>query len=299
MKILRVATRRSPLARRQTSWVTERLAKAHPGLSIELVEISSSGDKDRHTPLTALPEIGAFTKALQEALHDKKADCAVHSLKDLPVQEPAGLIIAAIPTREDPRDALVSAHQEKLADLPEKAVVGTGSPRRAQQLLEFRPDLIIREIRGNVGTRLQKTYGGTYDATVLALAGLRRLGQEAVVSEILQILPAPGQGALALECRADDTRTRSLLSCLHNPHTANLVTAERSWLGATGAGCRTSAAAWAVLQKGTHHQPDHEPERGPHETLQLRWFFNGKRGEIIGPCADAAALGRRACEHTF
>lgn len=282
---MRIATRRSALARAQTAWVARALAAAHPGLGVTLVEVTSAGDADPATPVTDLPQVGAFTKALQDALLDGRADLAVHSLKDLPTAETPGLVIAAVPSREDPRDALVSRSGATLGALRPGARVGTGSPRRAQQILAVRPDVDVADIRGNVDTRLTKVRDGSYEAAVLALAGLRRLGREAEACEVLDFLPAPGQGALALECRAGDAGTAGLVAALHDADAGDAVAAERAWLGATGAGCRTSAAAHAVLLDGG--------------VLRLRWFLDGRRGEATDDRSRARALGTAAAREAL
>lgn len=283
MPVLRIATRRSLLARTQTEWVAQRLRDAHPDLDVELVTVTSAGDADTTSPLTALPQIGAFTRALEDALADGRADAAVHSLKDLPTQVPDGFVVAAVPAREDHRDALVARDGLTFDALPRGAVVGTGSPRRRLQLLEQRPDLDVRDIRGNVDTRIAKVHDGDYDAVVLALAGLRRIGRDAEATDVVDMLPAPGQGALGLECRAGDTTTIDLLRAVHDPAAATCVTAERAWLHATGAGCRTSAAALATLHDAT---------------LTLRWFHDGRRGAVTGPADRPDALGAAAAAGT-
>lgn len=279
MPVLRIATRRSLLARTQTEWVARRLREAHRGLDVELVTVTSAGDTDTSSPLTSMPEIGVFTRALEDAVADGRADAAVHSLKDLPTLLPDGFVVAAIPEREDPHDVLVARDGVKLDTLPSGAVVGTGSPRRRLQLHEVRPDLDVRDIRGNIDTRLSKVYDGDFDAVVLALAGLRRIGRADAVTDVLDMLPAPGQGALGLECRSDDTTTIAALRAVHDAHTATCVAAERAWLHATGAGCRTSAAALATLADGQ---------------LTLRWFLDGVRGEVSGTADRPESLGASA-----
>lgn len=202
---LRLGTRRSALATTQSSWVAERLRGL--GHEVELVEITTEGDRDRTTPLASMGGTGVFVSALREALREGTVDLAVHSLKDLPTTPEDDLVVAAIPTREDPRDALVARDGLTLGELPAGSTVGTGSPRRRAQLEALGLGLELRELRGNVGTRLGKVTDGELDAVVLAHAGLRRLGRADVVTEVLdpiQMLPAPGQGALAVEVRADD-----------------------------------------------------------------------------------------------
>lgn len=248
MTTLRLGTRGSRLALIQSELVGSLLRAAHPGLAVHLVEIATAGDRDQATPL---PEgTGWFTTAIQEALLRAEVDLAVHSYKDLPIARPTGLVIAAVPAREDPRDALVSRDNAPLAGLRPGAVVGTSSPRREAQLLALRPDLQLRPIRGNVDTRVAKVESGEFDAAVLALAGLRRLGLEHRISQVFsldEILPAPAQGALAVECRAANSHVRTLLASIHDPAVAACVLAERSFLAALEAGCSFPAAAYAEV----------------------------------------------------
>lgn len=276
---VRIATRRSRLARTQTEWVAARLRGARPGLETVLVEVATEGDRDRATPLAQLGGTGVFTKALQEAVGDGRADLAVHSYKDLPTAATAGLVVAAVPVREDHRDALVTRGGGGLASLPAGALVGTSSPRRAQQLVRLRPDLAVVPIRGNVETRIAKVDDGEFDATILAAAGLNRLGLSGRTCELLGFLPAPGQGALALECRSGDERLREALAAVDHPATRDTVTAERAWLATTGAGCATSAAALATLDG---------------DVLELRWSLEGREGSGRGPRSEAARVGREA-----
>lgn len=242
MHELRIATRRSRLALAQARWVAERLASAHPGLEIRLVEITTTGDTDRTTPVFELTEVGAFVRAVQRAVLEDRADVAVHSCKDLPVIGPESLR-SAYPRREVPWDLLCGT---TLAELPEGARVGTGSPRRSAQLLELRPDVEVRGIRGNVETRLGMVESGEVDAVVLAEAGLRRLGIDGGISQrftLEQMVPAAGQAALAVEGVADSDAMR-LVDAIADPETTEAVHAERTVLARTGAGCR---AALGVL----------------------------------------------------
>ncbi|MCC7078382.1 MAG: hydroxymethylbilane synthase [Acidimicrobiia bacterium] len=273
---LRVASRRSRLAVAQTRLVLERLRTLHRELDIEVVEVTTAGDADTTSPLTGMPDVGVFTKALQEALLEDRADVAVHSLKDLPTDEAAGLCIAAIPVRATPHDVLVTRGGVGLVDLPPGAAVGTGSPRRRLQVLARRPDLEVVDLRGNVDTRLSKVENGTVDAAILAGAGLSRLGLADAATEVLDLVPAPGQGALAVECRADDTQVRTLVSVLDDPDTSVAVAAERAWLAATGAGCRTSAGALATVSDAD---------------IELVWFYEGRTGSGAGSRTDPVALG--------
>tara|TARA_Y100000588_G_scaffold172939_1_gene186786 strand:- start:14 stop:763 length:750 start_codon:yes stop_codon:yes gene_type:complete len=192
--------------------------------------------------------IGWFTSAIQEALTARRIDIAVHSYKDLPTKRPHDLVIAAVPEREDPRDSIVSRDGSLLADLPQGAVVGTSSPRRSAQLTALRPDLELRSIRGNVDTRLEKIESGEYDAALFAIAGLNRLGFGERASQVFgfeEMLPAPAQGALAVECRRDDKDTQRLLAAVDDPELRKIVSAERSFLAALEAGCSFPAGAYA------------------------------------------------------
>ena len=235
-----IGTRGSALALAQTRLVAERL-----GPAVEIRVLRTAGD-DSDRPIRELGD-GVFVTAIEEALRSGEIDVAVHSLKDLPTEEPADLVVAAIPAREDPRDVLVTRSRGGLAGLPRGAVVGTSSPRRAAFVLALRADATCREIRGNVDTRLRKVRDGEYDAVVVAAAGLRRLGIAFDESEALPIElcpPAPGQGALAVQIRARDERTAALLAALDDPATRLAVTAERALLRAMGASCEIPLGAF-------------------------------------------------------
>lgn len=243
MSDLRIATRASDLAVAQARWVAEHMARAHPGLKPTLVEVSTTGDKDRATPVTTLTEVGAFVRAVQLAVIDGEADVAVHSCKDLPVDGPEELV-AIYPEREAPWDVLCG---HDLSSLPSRARVGTGSPRRAAQLRALRPDVEVADIRGNVGTRLEKMHTGLYDAVVLAEAGLRRLGLETEISHrfgIDEMVPAPAQAALAVEVRRDDPRLH-LYEAIDDRDTRAAIETERALLRFTRAGCRSALGALA------------------------------------------------------
>lgn len=279
---LRIGTRASKLALAQTNYVADRLREAHPGLEIELVEITTAGDRDQASALSE--GVGWFTSTIQQALQAGEIDVAVHSFKDLPTKRPEGLVIAAVPVREDPRDALVSRSGKTLLELPAGAVVGTSSPRREAQIRGIRADLDIRPIRGNVDTRLRKLDDGEYDAIVLALAGLRRLGLEDRVTQVFglyDIVPAPAQGVIAVECRAGDAETRRLLAAIDDAAIRQSVAAERAFLAEIDAGCSFPAAAFAE-HFGT--------------TLKLHGLLapegNIVRSKITGPADAAAGLGR-------
>jgi hydroxymethylbilane synthase len=250
---LRLGTRGSLLARRQAEMVRDVLLALHPDLTIELEFISTHGDRAADVPLHLLSGQGAFARAIEEALLAGTVDLAVHSLKDLPARERPELALAAFPPRADARDALVSRDNISFAALPGRARVATGSPRRAAQLLAARPDLRIVDIRGNLDTRLRKLESQGLDALVLAVAGLERLGLADRIAEALPIelcLPAVGQGALAVQCRADDAATRALVAALDDPATRAAVEAERALLAALGGGCKVPIAAHAAPRAG-------------------------------------------------
>ncbi len=245
-----LGTRASALARAQTSRVVELLEAAGPGLVCDVTALVTQGDRTQASG-EPLPEIGGkglFTLELERALLDGEIDLAVHSLKDLPTEAQQGVVVAAVCLREDARDCLVARDGLTLSELPERAVVGTSSLRREAQLRARRPGLEIRSIRGNVDTRVQKVRDGDYDAAVLAAAGVKRLGLDGAVSEWLApetMLPAPGQGALAIQCRADDERMLALLVEIDDPDARAATTAERGFLDALGGGCAAPVAAYA------------------------------------------------------
>lgn len=252
MTTLVFATRPSALARWQTHWVIDALQKLHPGLLCEEKLIITQGDRVLDKPLPEIGGKGLFTQELENELLSGTVHCAVHSLKDLPVDDTAGLTVGCIPARGEVRDALVSSRDLTMDSLPEGAVVGTSSLRRSAQLLAVRPDLQIRSLRGNVDTRVRKALDGQYDAIVLAGAGLTRLGLEAHITQWIPldlVLPAPGQGALAVECRANDDLTLRLLSALDDADTRKSVTAERGFLAGLGGGCAVPVAAHATVDQ--------------------------------------------------
>lgn len=231
----------------------QRLEACHAGLRVELVPMVTRGDVILDTPLAKVGGKGLFVKELEMALLEDRADIAVHSMKDVPVDFPEGLGLVTICEREDPRDAFVSNHYDSLAALPQGSVVGTSSLRRQCQLAECRPDLIIRSLRGNVGTRLSKLDNGEYDAIILAVAGLKRLGLESRIRVALspeQSLPAVGQGAVGIECRLDDTRTHALLAPLNHHETAIRVQAERAMNTRLEGGCQVPIGSYAELIDG-------------------------------------------------
>lgn len=247
--LLRLGTRGSELARWQTNHVAALLRAAYPQLKTESIVISTKGDQVLDTPLPLVGGKGLFTAELESALRTSAIDLAVHSLKDLPTEDPDGLIIGAIPQRENPADVLVSREGYTLDTLPDGAVIGTSSNRRAAQLLYLRPDLRMKDIRGNINTRVRKAFDPSegYDAIVLAQAGLTRLGMDDVITQVLsfeQMLPAPGQGALAVQCR-DEKDYLEHLAPIYDAATAHAVIAERAFLAALGGGCSVPVAAYA------------------------------------------------------
>ncbi len=246
------ATRPSALARWQTQWVINALKNVHPDLECEEKIITTQGDKILDKPLPEIGGKGLFTQELESELLRGDVHCAVHSLKDLPVENPIGLTIACIPARAEIRDVLISKNGYTLARLPQGASVGTSSLRRAAQILSLRPDLHTASLRGNVDTRLRKALDGQYDAIILAGAGLTRLRLDQHATEWLSLnvmLPAPGQGALAVQCRADDQTTLNLLAALEDESTRKAVTAERAFLSGLGSGCSVPVAAYAEVKR--------------------------------------------------
>ena len=252
-KTLKIATRQSPLALWQANYVKDRLQQLYPDLTIELVPMVTKGDVILDSPLAKIGGKGLFVKELENALLMKEADIAVHSMKDVPMQFPEGLGLAVICQREDPRDAFVSHSYCTFAELPQGAVVGTSSLRRQCQLKALRPDLDIRSLRGNVGTRLSKLDNGDYDAIILASAGLIRLGladRIASFIDVEQSLPAAGQGAVGIECRTDDMQVQALLAPLADAETTYCVRAERAMNNHLQGGCQVPIGGYAVLQQG-------------------------------------------------
>ncbi|WEG14038.1 hydroxymethylbilane synthase [Pullulanibacillus sp. KACC 23026] len=252
MRTIRVGSRKSQLALTQTNWVMDQLKAKHSDLNFELKHIVTKGDKILDVTLSKVGGKGLFVKEIEQALYDKEIDFAVHSMKDMPAELPPGLTIACIPVRENPFDVIITKDNRSLAELPEGAVVGTSSLRRQSQLLAIRPDLEIESIRGNIDSRLRKLEEGPFDAIVLAAAGLERMGwSDRVKKEVLEaetMLPAVGQGALAIECRSDDEELLALLKSIHDEETAQAVQAERGFLGALEGGCQVPIAAFAQLQ---------------------------------------------------
>jgi hydroxymethylbilane synthase len=286
---LRLGTRRSPLALTQSTHVAEALTAA-TGREVRLVEVTTQGDVSA-APLSQIGGTGVFVSALREALVAGVVDVAVHSLKDLPTGPADGLALAAVPPREDPRDALCARDGLTLGELPAGSRVGTGSPRRTAQLRALGLGLEVVDVRGNVDTRLRLVHDGVVDAVVLARAGLSRLGRLDEVTEVLdplQVLPAPGQGALAVECRSADAATHDLLAVLDDPASRAAVTAERTLLAALEAGCSAPVGAHAVVA---------EDDEGP--VLYLRAVVASVDGgasarlSAYGRLDDPAGLGSR------
>jgi hydroxymethylbilane synthase len=290
MTALRIGTRASPLALWQANHIRDRLQAVAPSRPVELVHVTTEGDRDQSASLAHIGGRGVFTKEIQRALLDRTVDVAVHSLKDLPTQPVPGLVLAAVPARGSTGDVLVTPRPVHIDNLPTGARVATGSLRRRAQLLHRRPDLRLEDIRGNVETRLRKLHEHGFDGLVLAQAGLERLGLAGGISEVLDpgwMLPAVGQGALGLECRAEDTATRSLLSTLNNTATHLEVEAERSLLFHLGGGCQVPLGAIAdvtgdgIALRAAVLSPD-----GSQRVA----------GEEIGAAADAVNVGMRLAE---
>jgi len=249
-EILKIATRKSPLAMWQAEYIKARLETIHPELTVELVPMVTKGDIILDTPLAKVGGKGLFVKELEVAMLDGRADIAVHSMKDVPVEFPEGLGLEVICEREDPRDAFVSNTYTKIEDLPEGAIVGTCSLRRQCQVSEARPDLIIKDLRGNVNTRLRKLDEKQFDAIILAAAGLKRLEMDDRIASFIepeQSLPAVGQGAVGIECRVDDERIKALLAPLNDALTSDRVMAERAMNLALEGGCQVPIGSYALI----------------------------------------------------
>jgi hydroxymethylbilane synthase len=288
--IIRIATRKSPLAMWQAEHVSALLTKLHPGLEIQIVGMTTKGDKILDAPLAKVGGKGLFVKELEQGMLEDVADIAVHSMKDVPVDFPEGLHLAVIMDREDPRDAFVSNRYDGLDSLPQGACVGTSSLRRQCQLADRRPDLRIEPLRGNVNTRLAKLDAGEYDAIILAAAGLMRLGFESRIRGRIapeDSLPAIGQGAIGIECRSADPRTNDLIAPLHHRETADRVLAERAMNARLHGGCQVPIAGYALIEgdrlvlKGLVGTPDGS---------------RILRAESAGPREDGEAIGTRVAD---
>lgn len=284
---IRIATRESPLALWQAEHVKARLLAAHPRIEVQLVPMTTRGDQLLSHSLSRVGGKGLFVKELEVAMLEDRADIAVHSMKDVPAQFPDGLEISTLLAGEEVRDAFVSSTAVNLDALPQGAVVGTASLRRQAQLRRLRPDLDIREVRGNLGTRLGKLDAGEFDALLLAGAGLQRLGLGARIRQLFtpeQMLPAIGQGVIGIEQRSDDAATRELLQALHDPNTADRLAAERAMNACLGGACHVPVAGHALVAA---------------QSLQLEGLVAAVDGshqvrlQIQGPRSDAAALGRQ------
>ena len=260
IKKISIGTRGSKLALWQAEWIKSELHKLHPWLDIELIKIKTTGDKILDVPLAKVGGKGLFVKEIEEALLSHRVDIAVHSMKDVPTDFPEGLNLPVVCRREDPRDAFLSQMQDtkfkikKFADIPRGAIVGTSSLRRSSQLLSLRPDVRIEQLRGNLDTRIRKLDEKRFDAIILALAGVKRLGLTHRVTEILPVhisLPAIGQGAIGIECRVNDGQMHSLLQPLNNVETFICVSAERSFLRRLEGGCQVPIAAYARIESST------------------------------------------------
>ncbi|ESK38385.1 porphobilinogen deaminase [Acinetobacter nectaris CIP 110549] len=291
MKTLRIATRQSPLALWQAEHIKARLEKLHHGLTVELVTFVTQGDKILDTPLAKIGGKGLFVKELEQALFDGRADLAVHSIKDVPMQLPEGLDLPVICEREDPFDAFVSNNYSHFNDLPQGAVVGTSSLRRKCQILNYRPDLVIKDLRGNVGTRLSKLDSGLYDGIILASAGLKRLELHDRIRHTLDpvtSLPAVGQGALGLECRANDQEVLSLIEPLKHFETEVCVRAERAFNAYLEGGCQIPIAGYAILE---NHQLVMQGRVGSVDGKTLL------KAEIQGQLDHAVAIGEQLAKN--
>ena len=289
-KTVRIATRKSALALWQAEYVKAKLEHFHPGINVELVPMTTKGDIILDTPLAKVGGKGLFVKELEVAMLENRADIAVHSMKDVPVEFPEGLGLEIICPREDPRDAFVSNTINSLADLPHGAIVGTSSLRRQCQIKAMRPDLTIRDLRGNVNTRLKKLDNGEYDAIILAAAGLIRLEMPERIREYIApevMLPANGQGAVGIECRNDDEVIKTLLAPLGCEETRIRVVAERAMNRALEGGCQVPIGSYAVLED---------------QQLYLRGLVGAIDGseiltsEVHGNISDAEQLGNQLAE---
>ncbi|MDL0420329.1 hydroxymethylbilane synthase [Caldibacillus thermoamylovorans] len=290
MRKIIVGSRRSKLAMTQTNWVIDQLKKIGAPFTFDLKEIVTKGDEILNVTLSKVGGKGLFVKEIEQAMLNKEIDIAVHSMKDMPAVLPDGLVIGTIPEREDPRDVLISKENRSLRNLPAGAIVGTSSLRRKAQILNIRPDLEIKWIRGNIDTRLKKLETEEYDAIILAAAGLSRMGWQAeVVSEYLEpsdCIPAVGQGALAIECRKDDEEILQWLAKLNCPKTNRAVQAERAFLNKIGGSCQVPVGGYAVINA--------------EDDVVLNAFVasgNGKtifKETVVGK--DAVAVGEKAGE---
>lgn len=290
IKSVKIATRGSKLAIAQTNLVKEELLKKFPGLKIEVIEIQTKGDKILDTALSKIGDKGLFTKEIEEALLDKRADIAVHSLKDLATEIPAGLLLAAVLKRGEIRDVLIHKKGKKLSELNSDDIIATSSLRRKAALLSFNRDIRITDIRGNVNTRLKKMEDGHCDGMIMAAAGLIRLGLESYITQYLEpgtIMPAVSQGAIAIECCSDDKEIIKLLQHINHPETYKTITAERAFMRKLQGGCQVPVGAFSKLEA---------------ETLTFSGFVASTDGKLMiqksisGPLSDAGQLGEKLAE---
>ena len=281
-----IGSRGSQLALWQANWVKSELERLHSNVDINIRVIKTSGDKIQDVPLAKIGGKGLFVKEIEEALLVKEIDLAVHSMKDVPMELPAELVVSVITKRESPLDALISKNGETLANLPQGATIGTSSLRRSSQLLKYRVDFEIHPLRGNVDTRLRKVKEGNYNAIILASAGLNRLGWASYITEEISdevLLPAMGQGALGIETRLDDAKTYDLISALNHEQTNYAVTAERSLVGRLDGGCQVPIGAYAKIDDNLI------------TLMGLVASLDGKmiyRSENVGPVGDAINIGQ-------
>lgn len=287
---IRIGTRASLLAVTQSTWVKNQIEQQHPGTTVELVKIITKGDKILDVPLAKVGGKGLFVKEIEDALLDGRVDLAVHSMKDVPAELPAGLHVAIVPEREVPFDAFISVKYKTLAELPKGAAIGTSSLRRKSQLAAIRPDVQIHDLRGNLDTRLRKLDEGVYDAIILAGAGLNRLGMQQRITSLFkpeQMLPAIGQGALGIELREADNDLLAGLQFLHHADTAAAVAAERAFLLRLEGGCQVPIGGFATVAG---------------DTVTLTGLIASLDGEkvfkeqLAGPVAEAAKIGKTLAE---
>jgi hydroxymethylbilane synthase len=285
-----VATRPSLLAYTQTQQTVELLKAQHPDCEFEIVKISTHGDAVTDKPLTAFGGTGVFVKELENAILEGRADFAIHSLKDVPSIQPEGLVLAAFPTREDPRDVLLIKNGLSIDELNDDCTIGTGSPRRIVQIAGLKSGAIFTDLRGNIDTRLKKLEEGQYDAIVLAAAGLKRLGKEIAPTAFLPVdtcIPAIGQGAIAIECRKDDEETIALLRTINNKDTETAILAERAFMKTVGGGCKFPLGAYATIENETVQLA---VMLGNHHTQQIIRFSDQSSVN------EAEELGRKLAE---
>jgi hydroxymethylbilane synthase len=287
---IRIGTRASLLAVTQSTWVKNQIERQHPGTTVDLVKIITKGDKILDVPLAKVGGKGLFVKEIEDALLDGRVDLAVHSMKDVPAELPAGLHVAIVPEREIPFDAFISVHYKTLVELPQGATVGTSSLRRKSQLAAIRPDLEIKDLRGNLDTRLKKLDEGVYDAIILAGAGLNRLGMQSRITALFspeQMLPAIGQGALGIELRMAASDLLAGLQFLHHADTAAAVAAERAFLLRLEGGCQVPIGGFATVAGGAVQLT------GLIASLDGKTVF---KKQLAGPVESAAEIGKTLAE---